>query len=399
MRLKTFLFLMLSAMLLAVLPPVLAEESDVLSPLSLDEIIDLTRQVTQLAQVSEPILSPASEADLTEEGYAFVYDFGTLYLNHPVMDEGSMLLSYVITSEDVPGCRHTGVGQPLYDLLGSFTSENPQLDGDYNHAVLYLYDDLPEGVSWAWLARDGQRPLSVQYSLHMPAEDGTFTDVGLLYTLQAGFVDSIRVFGLTSRITAQELRDTLLYVQRSAMDTGYTAVPSSFNGLSLTPFSERDLVFSGLDFLHATPEQVTRLLGTPLEDNQMEDSDGTTLRMMDFGTCEIFFRYDESHANPVIESVTISQDGFEGPRAVRVGDTFSSVLCRFRFGEGEYQDGFEVLYGSTEIDDYATCEYGDDASAVLRYFTCTQDGVSVEMMGIFNQMELTELLILRTKTI
>ena len=394
MHLNKLIILLISLLLAAALVPAGAEDSDTVPPLELHEITELTERILSMAGTMEPIVTPAGADDYTDDGYAFVYDFGTLYMDRPQMSGDSVLLSYVISGEDVMACRDTCVQEPLSALLASFTSENPALVGDYDHAVLYLYDD-PDAVLWAWVARDGQRVLNVQYSVHALLEDGSYTDTGLLYTMESGFVDTIRVYGINSRISAADVHDTLSYVRRSAVQTAYSAVVSSYDGESLLPFSGEDLVFSGLDFLHASPEDVISLLGNSLEDNEMQDSDGSTLRMMDFGACEVYFRYGNGQTNPVIASITVSQDLFEGPRAIRIGDAFSDVLCRFRFGEGTYENGFEQLYGDVDSGNYATCEYGDDASAILRYFCRLEDGTDVELMAIFSVMELVEFLILR----
>ena len=388
----TIMALCLMTCALHVLPALAADDGA--DPLQYAELMSLTEQILTLASSQEPIQAPSGVQDLTEDGYAFVYDFGTLYWSHPVVDDEAMLLSFTISGE-VMACRDTFVGEPLSDLLHAYYCENDALSGDYDHAVLYLSDNLPQSAAWAWVSRDGQRVSSVQYSIHALQEDGQYSDIGLLYSIESGTVDVIRLYGLLNRLSLQDVQATLQLVSQSARSQSYSAVASSYDGLTLTPFSEDDLIFSGIDFLHMTPEDAVSRFGPAIEDASMEDSDGTFVRMMDFGACEIFFRYDTQHEQVHIASVTISQDGLEGPRAVRFGDSFSSVLCRFRFGEGEYEDGMERLYGSLESGEYGLAEYGDDASGILRYYTVTSDGVPVRMMAIFQQMELTELLILR----
>lgn len=390
---KRLFSILLSLCLLTWTVPVLAAD-DGADPLLFSDLSSLIDVVLAYAKTQEPILTPKDETDITEDGYAFQYNFGTLYMNHPRMDADASLLSFVINSE-ITASHDTYIGQPVSDLLASFYSENDQLMGDYEHAVLYVFDNLPDSASWAWVSRDGQRISNVQYSVHTRLEDGSYSDIGLLYNIESGTVDRIRLYGATNSISLENVMATLDLVEESAHEDYYSAVPSSYDGLTLLPFDEHDLVFSGIDFLHTTPDEAIRLFGEPIEDNTMEDSDGTSVRMMDFGTCEIFFRYDASRTKVQIASVTISSDAIEGPRSVRIGDEFSSVLCRFRFGEGEYADNRELLYGREGSDSYGLSEYGEDASAVLRYVTTTRYGTKVLMMGIFEQMQLEELLILR----
>ena len=78
---------------------------------------------------------------------------------------------------------------------------------------------------------------------------------------------------------------------------------------------------------------------------------------------------------------------------MRIGDVFSSVLTRFRYGEGEYADLQELLYTDAQGDNYGLAEYGADASALLHYTLKTADGRSVVLYLHFEYMELTEILL------
>ena len=114
---------------------------------------------------------------------------------------------------------------------------------------------------------------------------------------------------------------------------------------------------------------------------------------MEFAGCEITFIYDSNKENPRTEMLSIVSDGMEGPRCVRVGDTFSSVLIRFRYNEGEYENNSEVLYGDPTGDMYGMAEYGDDASATLRYAFRTQEGRQAVLYMTFEAMSLREALL------
>ena len=157
-------------LLLQILPAMAADDGA--DPLVYSELSSLIDVVLNYAKTQEPILVPENEADITEDGYAFQYTFGTLYMNHPQMDEDAALLSFVINSE-ITACHDTYIGEPVKDLLASFYSENEILSGDYEHAVLYVFDSLPEYAAWAWVSRDGQRITSVQYSVLDKLEDGS----------------------------------------------------------------------------------------------------------------------------------------------------------------------------------------------------------------------------------
>ena len=115
--------------------------------------------------------------------------------------------------------------------------------------------------------------------------------------------------------------------------------------------------------------------------------------MMEFPGCEIIFVYDQNKQTPHVESLAIMQDGMEGPRGVRYGDSFASVLNRFRHGEGEYVDMQETLYGDTATATYGQAEYGADASATLRYAFQAAGGEKVALHMNFEFLELQEILL------
>ena len=124
----------------------------------------------------------------------------------------------------------------------------------------------------------------------------------------------------------------------------------------------------------------------------MQDDNGTHLRSMEFADCSMTFVYDEKKSNPYLDMLIIDMDGMEGPRCVRVGDTLTSVLTRFRHGEGSYDEamGRETLYGTVGSAPYGVAEYGGDASAMLMYvLACNSKTVCLHMT--FEQMLLTEI--------
>ena len=120
--------------------------------------------------------------------------------------------------------------------------------------------------------------------------------------------------------------------------------------------------------------------------------EGAYLRSMEFASCTMTFSYDAQKQNPVLEMLCIDMDGLEGPRCVRIGDTLSSVISRFRNGEGDY-DGVsrEVLYGDGENAPYGLAEYGDDATAGLWYAAKLEDGRTVVLSMSFEQMYLSDI--------
>lgn len=348
---------------------------------------------TRALAAGAPLNDPTEEAAYTEDGYAFVYDFATLYMDRPEMTADSVLQAVVVYSPEEQGPRGTGVDQLSSEVLNAFYNENDDLQGDSSFAALYVSDTMPAGALWGWVQRDGQRIETIQYAVHEQLSSGGdgYTDCGLVYTLSDNLVAAIRAYGLNETISADEVRSNLDAVQEVSEKTEYAQVPTSINGSELEMFDRDDLIFSGLDFLSLTPEEAEARLGAAQEDDWMED-EGAYLRSMEFASCTMTFSYDAQKQNPVLEMLSIDMDGLEGPRCVRIGDTLSSVISRFRNGEGDY-DGVsrEVLYGDGENAPYGLAEYGDDATAGLWYAAKLEDGRTVVLSMSFEQMYLSDI--------
>lgn len=368
-------------------------ESDA-DALDYDELMDWAEGFkTRALAAGAPLNDPTEEAAYTEDGYAFVYDFATLYMDRPEMTADSVLQAVVVYSPEEQGPRGTGVDQLSSEVLNAFYNENNDLQGDSSFAALYVSDTMPAGALWGWVQRDGQRIETIQYAVHEQLSSGGdgYTDCGLVYTLSDNLVAAIRAYGLNETISADEVRSNLDAVQEVSEKTEYAQVPTSINGSELEMFDRDDLIFSGLDFLSLTPEEAEAHLGAAQEDDWMED-EGAYLRSMEFASCTMTFSYDAQKQNPTLEMLSIDMDGLEGPRCVRIGDTLSSVISRFRNGEGDY-DGVsrEVLYGDGENAPYGLAEYGDDATAGLWYAAKLEDGRTVVLSMSFEQMYLSDI--------
>mgnify|MGYP005925360103 FL=1 len=378
-------------MVLSLITAVAESDADALD---YDELMDWAEGFkTRALAAGAPLNDPTEEAAYTEDGYAFVYDFATLYMDRPEMTADSVLQAVVVYSPEEQGPRGTGVDQLSSEVLNAFYNENDDLQGDSSFAALYVSDTMPAGALWGWVQRDGQRIETIQYAVHEQLSSGGdgYTDCGLVYTLSDNLVAAIRAYGLNETISADEVRSNLDAVQEVSEKTEYAQVPTSINGSELEMFDRDDLIFSGLDFLSLTPEEAETRLGAAQEDDWMED-EGAYLRSMEFASCTMTFSYDAQKQNPTLEMLSIDMDGLEGPRCVRIGDTLSSVISRFRNGEGDY-DGVsrEVLYGDGENAPYGLAEYGDDATAGLWYAAKLEDGRTVVLSMSFEQMYLSDI--------
>lgn len=318
---------------------------------------------------------------------AYDYSFGTLYY------EDDTLTAVVLTdmeSEDLRGIR---VGMPVSYVLTAYGSENEELAGSHEAAVAYLYlsDDAPLTGSAGLVSRDGQRIQTIQYMAFEKTDAGCRAE-GVLYTVEEGLVSAIRVYGLNTELAETELDaqiEALLQVHACA---DYAQVRTSRNGDDLTMFGPEDLCFGGCEWIQLTPETAENAWGRSLEDIWLEDEDGY-IRMVQFADCGLTLLYDAEKKNGRLISIEALTDTFEGPRAVRLGDSLTDVLYRFRHGDGEFSGLSEMLYGTEGQAPYGMAQYAADGSATVRYAAPLTDGRTVVLMISFEQLTAREIMI------
>lgn len=387
---KRILCLLTALMLL--LPAAATADDD--AALNLQELRAWADSCKSRAMTATPLNDPTAAEALTDDGYMFVYDFATLYMAESVMSAQNALQAIVVYDFGEMAPRDTSVGMSWQEVAEAFYSVNPDLKGTDSAATLYALGMLPRGAYVGRAHRDGQRVQTIDYAVYEQFSSGAYSNAGLVYTMQDDHVVAIRAYGLNASCTQADVADALNSAMALAQETAYAQLPMSYTGTDLAPFQDDDLTFAGLYFPALTPEQAVSALGPALEDTWMEDG-SSYLRTMLFGGCEIIFTYDGNKQNPVVDSLMITEDGLEGPRAIRVGDALHSVLNRFRHGEGEMsEDGLaETLYGAEGSASFGAARYGIDASAVLRYGATAKNGQPVLLYLTFDQLALSEILL------
>lgn len=388
---RKFICLLLSALLLCawVIPAMGADNGA--DPLTWAEVVAWARSLEMQGRATKPLNDPHDEAALSEDGYAYVYDFGTLYFDSPELTEDAVLRGAVVLGEEVEGPRGINTLMSAEELLKAFYTENETLAGTRESALLYLSDSLPEGMWWGRVLRDGQWLETVQYTAHEQREDGLYTDGGLVCTLQDNSLVAIRVFGLDATADEAALeaeKQELLPLQNAG---AYAMVPSSRVGTDNPMFGEEDLSFLGVDVRTCTPEDAEAALGEPEADDEMSDDSGARMRVMSFDGCTLVFMKDPMEETYRLTVLTIDGQNLEGPRALRVGDSLNMAMQRFRFGEGELDGLYEVLYGTVGQGSWGDADYGEDASVTLRYGLTLEDGREVMLMALFEMYTLTEI--------
>ncbi len=372
----------------------LASNTD-MGGLTLEEINDWSEMILDKARAIKPLAS-GPQAKKTADGYEVIYDFATLYLDTPELTDESVVNAITITEYGIECPRGIGIYDTQHMLLDVFANENQTLQGGRDFAVLYLSNSLPQEALWGWVLRDGQQIQAVQYAVHerISIDEDTYTDCGLMYSINNGYVTAIRAYGLSVSIPLVQAEQTIAEVANAQQEDGYFAYPQSSVGTDLDPFEREDLLFSGLDYLTLSPEAAMEALGAYEVETWLQDDNGEWLRILQWPGAEITFAYSKDKVFKSVDTLVINQRGIEGPRGVQVGDTLSSVMMRFRHSEGELDSAFtEVLYGDGKTPPYGLAEY-TDFTATLRYAFMVEgreDIKTVTLHMIFVDTTLSEL--------
>lgn len=334
-------------------------------------------------------------ASHSEDGYAYEYDFGTLYLSTPSITADTKVLSAEIASMDVPGPHGTTVYMFAQEVMACYAMTNTTLTGSRQSAAAYVEGNLDDGLRWGCVYRDGQRLQAIEYAMVEPSPDG-YLFAGVSYSMYENMVMSIHVYGMGQPISEDEAVNLASMVEGIRGESSYKQVPSSYKGSELAMFDEADLTFGGVDLHTIKPEQLALQLGSVLEDDWIEDVNGEYLRVMNYAQCGLILKYDSNKQNPQLDTISITEDGMEGPRCLRIGDSLTSVRNRFRYGEGSFDEETmtETLYqleGENAPCGYAN--YSMSGIVVLNYEAPMEDGRTATLMLTFEQMYLTDLML------
>lgn len=346
--------------LLMLLTPAMASENEEAARLSVGEIDIYISRVLSEAAAGEHSL----EANGDAEGAKVAFAGGTLTIAEDALSENAVVYAYDIA----PGhlCpRGLMVGDSLNTLMTLYPLDNVNLLGDYNSALMYLSGTAEEGVEYGLVTRDGQRIQEIRHCAIETSPDGA-TAVTVDYSVTNGIITGITVSGLNRLIPEEEVIAEVNALADLQEKRDYFAYPTSENGAELDMFMREDLQFSDLDFLDLTPESAMTVLGAAQSDTWMPDSTGENLRFMQWDGIEIIFRYDANKEFISAHTFSMKDDIFDGPRGVRVGDTYFSVRERFMFGQGEITENTTFLYGDGLTPPYAT-QLTSQSTAVLTY--------------------------------
>jgi len=385
------------------LSPALADDAGVLTE---GELNNWIMQVLRDTKGQEPGNAPVGEESRTEEGYAFLYSFATLYYDKPALDQTSRLQGFAITDDMTDTPRGIRVGMPAEALIAAYGWQNHELFGDSSFAVLYQLDQLdqqPGGAYWCWAGLNETGGLtSVRCAIHAHAGNGRYTDAGVYYLVQDHVITAIRVYGLSQLITRAEaesnLRAVTAVVAAGSGDEGllgYTA--EGFFGQSQAPaFQKSDLHIAGRDFLTMSQDDALHAFGKPAREEELPDDPDGWLRIMEYDGLALTFALNSSRSNALLESLSITKPGIPGPRNLAIGQALADAWPLFRSdGTGATLESEALLYGDGSAAPYGTLERMGHMTT-LRYADIVEDGNHQRVVTLslfFENDRLTEILL------
>ena len=375
---KILVFLLSLGLLCGLFSAGLADDAGALSETELIAWIDRLLLDTKELQ---PLNAPVGDESLTEDGYAFLYDFATLYYNKPELDASSVLQAVSITDSGYAAPRGIMIGSDEDALIATFGWQNPYLMGDGSFAAFYRTDALPRAAYWSWAQHDDEWKLTdVQCAIHVQAGENAYTDAGVRFELENRMVTGIRVYGLNRFITLADVEANLSAV------SGVEFAAASFSdahieGYSIASeaemFSENDLAFGGVDLRTLSAEQLEQVLSEKAVQDFVQDGDRT---LVSAAWPDVYFSAEQGCGK---NTLSVSSDRLAGPRGIHVGDAADSVLSAF------YSDGQARVNGQQAL------LYGDGIAAPCGVMEQTSDGLLVSYTAQLSQADAHTTLMLR----
>ncbi len=265
------------------------------------------------------------------------------------------------------GPRGSLPGMKAMDLLALFPNNNEFLQGRRNSAALYIDGALPAAVSTGFVLRDGQELQLAEYDVYYQAGEGV-ARTGMMYTIEHGFVTAIRSFVGSQALSQEEAQAEITKLQELREQSEYVA----FGERSGSQLVREDLSLGGLDFLDTDEKAIIAVLGEPISQEKLENTDGSTLIIDQWEGFEAVFSQKGEVTRA--ERLTINGGNFEGPRGLRLNDTLAQVISRFEHS-GDILDESGVLYGDAQnqVPPYGLLVPGP-ASTLLYYAVALDNG-------------------------
>lgn len=361
----------------ACLPNSLADDAGVLTEGELNTWIV---QVLQKTREEQPQNAPALQDSLTEDGYAFIYSFATLYYNKPVLDDQSILNGFSITDEGFDAPRGICLSAPSQMLMDAYGWQNPFLTGDGASATLYLLDQLPQSAYWAWAQHTNGQITAVQCTIHVRTTEGLYTDAGIRYQVTDGMISALQVYGLNQSISLDDVQGNLSAMRavqsasnRNAPSQASPDIQGSHLQSHATPFGAEDLSFSGIHFSSLTEVGANASFGAPSAEEWIRDDTGEWLYTTQRDGLTLTHVLNENRTTSRLGMLVLTRPGLKGPRNLQLGDPLQNVLTAFQSqGTGQTQGTTALLYGDGITPPYGTLE-NENGYTIIRYAALIPD--------------------------
>lgn len=363
-----------------ILPAALAE-TDANPPLTFEEI------EMYKATLLDELKTNGCEITANEKGnYLALSGLGDITISTDAIKDDTHILGARL-SVNQACLRGLKVGDTMEMIFQVYPNDNPTLQGSYYEATLCIFDNGTETCR-GYALREGQRVSEIAYVVYNVQADG-IVKTGVRYVMDQGYIQQIDLFTAEEMLTQEEMKEEITTAALIQEETEYHAYLSSQDGSVLDPFCREDLAFSGLDFYTLTPEDALSVLGSANVDEWNPDSDNSFLRTLQWDGITMVSKYDADKKFSTVYSFSITNDTFEGPRGLRVGDYFDTVLYRFRHSEGSTVESGILLYGDGENAPYGKISYSQETNNIS--YTVDLDGEIATLYLTFRDDALQEI--------
>jgi len=365
-RLMIFVLVMCLAM------PLFSAAGEEMAPLTVDEVNAFLEEMRKEALEDGALTVVPDE----NGGYSAAFAGGVLHLADDALREDSAVVGAQL-NRDREDLRQLSAavqeseetqGATLENVLAAYPCANENLYGTYEEAVVMMMGELPGSAFVGVASRDGQKVETVTYYAYETV-GGETVRAEVTYHFAENYLTYVTVSGAHG---VENAESELAYFALLQEEMDYRHYPVSEDGSVLDMFAREDLFFSGVDFLSLTEEELSERFGAPREDQYLKDEDGTYIRICAWDGIELSLRYDENKNLLGVENLHVLTPLMEGPRGVRVGDSVTSLMLRFRHGEGGFDGSATVLYGENGAAPYGEVRY-EDSGAYLTYLAPAPD--------------------------
>jgi len=147
---------------------------------------------------------PDSEDARTEDGILLQYEFGEIYADRTEMNAETAINAAVIMDDQTAGPRGITISMDVNDVMAAVPNENPEMDGTYEQALLYLEGE-PEGeFLYGLVERDGQRISAMAYGWADCREEKR---IEMVLQISGDGVNAIRIEGMDGKTDAGVLAE------------------------------------------------------------------------------------------------------------------------------------------------------------------------------------------------